>query len=93
MKTYTEEVEVELPDSEQGFMVAVVTVEAHEEDASFSDEFGVFKTEEIKIDSVQIEEILDEDGGALVVDNETTEELTELAEAKFVEQWRENYYD
>lgn len=87
MKEYTEELEFELPDSEYGFLLALVEVQAHETDDSFDHEFGTKKEVGIEIDDVRIIEVTDEDGEDRKIP-ELRKQIETLAEEKFIEKWQ-----
>lgn len=87
MKEYTKELEIELPDSEYGLLLALVEVQAHEIDASFDHEFGTKHEREIEIDDVWIIEVTDEDGQNCKV-SELRKKIELLAQEKFTEKWQ-----
>lgn len=91
MNKYNETIEIECFDI--GNYIAEVEIWAHETDASFSHEFGIKKETEIEIDDSLILSITDDDGGDVEVSPADEKTIRMWAEEKFIEKWRDGYYD
>lgn len=89
MTLNTIEREVEVECGEIGNYMALVRIEAHENDASFSHEFGIKKEKEIEIDDAELLEVTDDGGGDVTLLPQEEKDIILKAELQLIEDYRD----